>query len=353
MKKIIENVKFIQDGTLVFGDLHLENGFVERIDYKTPHANSYLAIPGFIDLHTHGFRGHDCDNIQPENLKQLALEYAKRGITAFCPTISARSLAEYAAIIEGYHAVFENDIKGAAYCGIHMEGPFLNPDCCGAQEKNQLCEINLSELDGFLSNYHDDICIMTISPDIPNAMEAISLLHLYGVQVSLGHTNASFDTTMEAFENGATRITHLCNTMPFIDHHTETMMDAVFLSDCCCEIIMDRKHIQHKMLKWLIPLLGCKRINAISDGRKQCGYEKGEEGYSDTSCDMLDIFRFLYREEMFDLADCLQMCSGNAAKMLKSYSYEIGLGKKIDLVVLDHDLRICEVIINGKSILHV
>ena len=48
MKKIIENVKFIQDGTLVFGDLHLENGFVERIDYKTPHANSYLAIPGFI-----------------------------------------------------------------------------------------------------------------------------------------------------------------------------------------------------------------------------------------------------------------------------------------------------------------
>ena len=101
MKKIIENVKFIQDGTLVFGDLHLEYGFVERIDYKTPHANSYLAIPGFIDLHTHGFRGHDCDNIQPENLKQLALEYAKRGITAFCPTISARSLAEYAAIIEG------------------------------------------------------------------------------------------------------------------------------------------------------------------------------------------------------------------------------------------------------------
>ena len=68
---------------------------------------------------------------------------------------------------------------------------------------------------------------------------------------------------------------------------------------------------------------------------------------------MLDIFRFLYREEMFDLADCLQMCSGNAAKMLKSYSYEIGLGKKIDLVVFDHDLRICEVIINGKSILHV
>ena len=61
MKTIIENVRFFQDGTMVFGDLHLENGYVERIDYKTPRGLSDLAIPGFIDIHTHGFHMISCE----------------------------------------------------------------------------------------------------------------------------------------------------------------------------------------------------------------------------------------------------------------------------------------------------
>ena len=68
MKRIIENIKFMQDGTMVFGDLHLEDGFVERIDYKTPHMVSDIAIPGLVDIHTHGFHGYSCENTDIGNL---------------------------------------------------------------------------------------------------------------------------------------------------------------------------------------------------------------------------------------------------------------------------------------------
>ncbi|MEG0736850.1 MAG: amidohydrolase family protein, partial [Longicatena sp.] len=62
-------------------------------------------------------------------------------------------------------------------------------------------------------------------------------------------------------------------------------------------------------------------------------------------------FQFLYKEAQYDLMDCIRLCSTNAAKILKSYTTEIGLGKKVNLVILDHNLQIKDVIINGKSVL--
>ena len=245
---------------MVFGDLHLEDGFVERIDYKTPHMVSDIAIPGLVDIHTHGFHGYSCENTDIGNLHALALEYPKRGITSFCPTVSARSLDEFRTIIDAYRKAFQGDYRGARYEGVHLEGPYLNPDRRGSMKKENLMEIHLGELEDFLSEYHDDIKIMTIAPDVKNAMEAISLLHLYGVEISLGHTNADFTQTNEAFACGATQITHLGNTMPEITHHKPGMMDAVFLSDCLCEVIMDGVHMQKEMLKWVIRLLGCSRV---------------------------------------------------------------------------------------------
>ena len=367
MKRIIENVKFMLDGTMVFGDLHLENGIVERIDYKTPHMMSDIAIPGLVDIHTHGFHGLTCESTDKKHLHLLAKEYAKRGITSFCPTIRANSLSVYKSFLDAYRKAFRGDYRGARYEGVHLEGPYLHPDQCGAIKKENLQDIHLGELEDFLSEYHDDIRIMTIAPELPNAMEAISLLHLYGVEVSLGHTNADYAQTLQAFEKGATQITHLGNTMPGIDSSKPGIMDAAFLSNCLCEIIVDGVHIQKEMLRWLIQLLGTNRVVAVSDGTLFSGFTypngyKLKDGsvvkngavYKDDILlgsihDLLDIFQFLYEKLEYDLSSCIQMCSTNAAKMLKSYSYEIGLGRRINLVVLSHDFQIKDVIINGRS----
>lgn len=367
MKKIIENVKFVQDGTLVFGDLHLEEGFVERIDYKTPHMESDYVLPGFVDIHTHGCMGIDADTTDVKQLLELAMMYPKVGVTAFCPTISSRSLQDYAEIIEAYQKAFQGAYKGARFAGLHLEGPYLNPENAGVMKKEFIHAIHITELDDFLSKYHDSIKIMTIAPELPHAMEAIHLLHLYGVEVSLGHTSASYTQTLEALDNGATQVTHLGNTMPKIDHHQETMLDAIFLNDCLCEVIMDGIHMQKQMLKWLIKLLGSHRIIAISDS-KYAGLAKDEivkidehmqlqgavyyDGKLYRGCkDLLSTFRFLREELQYELVDCMQMCSLNAAKMLKTYRHEIALGKQLDLVIIDHNFQLKDVIISGKSVL--
>lgn len=365
MKKIIEDIRFIQDGTMVFGDIYMEDGYVQRIDYKTPKASSDIAVSGFVDIHTHGFCGIRCDELDSKKLKELTISYVKRGTTSFCPTISARSLKEYAKVLDVYREVFQGEDKGARYCGAYLEGPYLNPERCGSMDASLFEKIDIIELDEFLGKYHEDIRVMTIAPELESAQEAIRILRLYGVRVALGHTNASYDQTIAAFDAGASQITHLCNTMPGFDHQSKTMMDAVLLSDCLCEIILDGIHIQPKMLEWLLKLLGSERIIAISDGKSTSGIQYSEDQQLEngnivknnaiyqgdtlvSSCiDMLDIFRYLYKH--YDLMECITMCSLNGAKMLKNYTGEIGLGKKVDLVVLDSELQIKSVIVNGRS----
>lgn len=367
MKKIIENVSFMLDGTMVFGDLYLEGGFVERMEFKTPRGKGHIAIPGFVDIHTHGFRGYSCDDENIENLRQLANAYAKRGVTTFCPTLSPRPLQEYIPILKAYRKAFQGNTMGARYAGVHLEGPYLSKAMHCLLDANQLQEIDLNELDTFLSEYHEDIRVMTIAPELTNAMEAIHLLHLYGVQVSIGHSKATYEQMLEAFEEGASQVTHLCNAMPGIDHHEPTMFDAVLLSQCSCEMIMDGAHIQSKMLEWLIKLLGAKRVIAISDGTINSGlaYPEGhvlddgsyiqhhavyKEGVLKGSCiDLLDIFRKLY--DAYGLAESILMTSQNAAHIVKSYTSDIRLGHKIDLVILDSELHLLDVVINGRSVL--
>lgn len=351
MKKTIENIKFMQEGTLVFGDLYMEDGIVQRIDYKTPHTACDIAVPGFVDIHTHGFQAISCEENDTKKLKALACAYATRGITSFCATLSPRPLCEYVDIINAYRLLFQGDSEGAQFAGFHLEGPYIT-SYKGKTLDCDMQSIHLGELEAFLSSYHDDIRIMTIAPELPHAQEAIQLLNLYGVQVSLGHTCATFAQTQEAFSNGASLISHLGNAMPTIDHRKETMVDAIFLSDCTCEIIMDRSHLQKRMLRWIIQLLGTKRIIAVGDGSIYEGCDPTQHRSNallGNCCDILDIFRYLYVEEQYELLDCMRMCSTNAAKLLKSYTTSIGLGKKVDITILDPTLQIKEVIINGRS----
>lgn len=367
MKKIVENVSFMQDGTMAFGDLYLEDGFIERMEYKTPRGNGHLAIPGFVDIHTHGFGGYICEDTEIKQLQQLAQAYAKRGVTTFCPTLTARSLKEYVPYIEAYRKAFQGNPSGARYAGIHLEGPYLSPLMHGSMAKDKLQEINLSELEAFLNTYHEDIRIMTIAPELPQAMEAIHLLHLYGIQVSLGHSTASYETVREAMEEGARQVTHLCHAMPEVNHRQTGFIDAVLLSNCYCEMIMDGAHIQSKMLEWLIKLLGSQRVIAISDGTRMSGldyptgyvFEDGssvlhnavykEDALVGSCIDLLAIFRNLYTH--YGMADSIRMTSQNAAHILKSYTSEIGLGRKVDLIILDKELHLEDVIMDGKSVL--
>lgn len=340
MRTIVENIHFIQDGTMVFGDLYLENGYVERINYKTPGNVKRIASVGLVDLHTHGIHGYSSECLDIQQLRDMALAYAQSGITSFAPTLRARPLKDYIPYLEAYRKAFQGDHKGARYVGAHLEGPYLNPSASGDMDPAGFRKIDIDELHQFLNEYHKDIAIMTIAPELENALEAIYLLHLYGIEVSLGHTCASYDECQAAFLEGASQITHLCNSMPALDHHERNMMDAVLLSDCACTIIFDRAHISDEMLKWLLPLLGSKRVIAISNGDERTRMRKAT---------LLEMFKDLYTQ--YGLQEASKMCSLNAARFTKSYTHQIALGRKVDLIVLDEQLNLQEVYMDGRSLI--
>lgn len=340
MKTIVENVHFIQDGTMVFGDLYLENGYVERINYKTANGVNRIAAIGLVDLHTHGINGYTSECLDVAQLRDMALEYARWGVTSFAPTLRARPLQEFIPYLEAYRKAYGSDYHGARYVGAHLEGPYLNPAEAGNMDPSSFQKINIDELQQFLNQYHKDIAMMTIAPELENAQEAIYLLHLYGVEVSLGHTSASYEECQNAFREGASQITHLCNSMPALDHHERNMMDAVLLSDCACTIIFDHAHISDEMLKWLIPMLGTKRIIAISNG---------DERLRMRQTTLLDMFKDLYRE--YGLQKASEMCSLNASNLMKSYTNQIKLGRKVDLMVLDEHLNLQDVLMEGRSLI--
>lgn len=366
MLKIIENVRFMQDGTMAFGDLYFVDGYLQRIEYKTPVPHSDLVVSGFIDMHTHGFLGYRCDTVDEEELKALAKAYTKRGVTGFCPTISSRPLSEYAKIFDVYRKVFQGDYKGAVFLGFHMEGPYLNQEKAGAVSVEQLQSIDLLALEQFLNKYGDMIRVMSIAPELANGFEAIAMLRRYGIQVSFAHTACTYSQAKQAIACGVNRATHLCNGMPEISHREAGLIDAIIESDMVCEMIMDGVHIQPSMLRWLLRLLDKKRIVAVSDGTRYCGYEDCavcEDPHVqivDGVCyqngvlaggtkDLLHTFQYLYFIEEYDLDTCMRITGRNAADSLSLMTHECKLGKRLDFIVFDHHLKIKEVVINGRS----
>ena len=59
------------------------------------------------------------------------------------------------------------------------------------------------------------------------------------------------------------------------------------------------------------------------------------------------MFKELYQE--YGLQKASQMCSLNAASFLKSYTHQISLGRKVDLIVLDEHLQLIDVLMEGRS----
>lgn len=365
----IEDVSFLQAGTMCFGDLYIDNGFIERIDYKTPKPLANIAIQGFVDIHTHGFRGISCECDDPDQLHQLADAYAKRGIVGFAATLDPTSFEQCERIFAAYRDAFQGEYTGARFYGIHLEGPYLNPQEANDLTPASLQSIDLEKLEDFLCKHSDIIRIMSIAPELENGQEAIKMLHRFGIKVSLAHTRASYEQVYEGIENGLRQVTHICNAMEDLNHHKATALDAIFASDLLCEVNMDGVHIQKEMLTWLIPLLGSDRVMAISDGSSYSGFEY-PDGYqlddkhvvhknaiychghlSSSFKDLLDAFQYLYKELRYPLEDCVKMTSINAGYSIGSLNYEIGLGKKADLVILDHNAELKDVIINGRHAL--
>lgn len=326
------------------------------------------VVPGFIDCHTHGFKGYGSED-SSEGLKKLALQYASRGTLGFYATVGPRAFEKYLELAKEYRsAFFDKEYEGARFLGLHLEGPFLNPDKAGAIDPLKMYEIQLEEFEGFIKAAGDVVKVMTIAPELENGPEAIRLMRKYGIIPSLGHTNAGYEEAIAGIEAGANHITHTFNAMRPFNHREPGILGAAFLRDeVFCELIADGVHVAKEVMLTLLKLKGMERVMAVSDGGKSCGFDypegfRLEDGsiiargavYSkdgNTLCgstrDLYSHFKGFIKEYGFSIHEACLLTSENASRHFNLDFGRIEEGFKANLLVLDKDLNIVDVIING------
>jgi len=270
--------RLVLDDRVGPGTLVIEDGLIADVDVSGAPAAAdsgpYIA-PGFVDVHVHGWGGHDAMGDAAE-LDGMARALVRHGVTSFLPTaVTApiHRLADFAAQVRSWAPTAPED--GAQPLGFNLEGPFLAPERRGAHDPAFLLEpADVARSD--LAPLTDALRVITIAPELPGALELIAWLADRGVSVSVGHSAASFDDAMAGYAAGARSTTHLFNAMSGIDHRAPGVAAAALLADdVFVELIADGVHVSEALWPLVARLKGVDRLLLVSDAVALAGTGDG------------------------------------------------------------------------------
>lgn len=239
-------------------------------------GGDYLSLGG-VDLQINGALGIPFPWLKtPEPLPKIGRYLWQVGIDAYAPTIVTAPLEEIHTALRVIHQ-YEPDGQEpeAEILGVHLEGPFLNPQKRGAHPQSHLQPLTLERVQTVLGEFSDTVQILTLAPELDPSGEVLPYLRQLGITISLGHSMATLEEAQAAFDAGATMITHAFNAMPPL-HHREPGLLAAALTDqrVWCGVIGDGVHVHPQMLKLLWQCAG-DRLFLVSDALAPLGLGDG------------------------------------------------------------------------------
>ena len=207
---------------------------------------------------------------------QIAVRHGERGTGALLPTVYPGPAEMMRDNMGAIRRAMENNRQGAQILGVHLEGPFLNPERSGALDRSNFAEPSTAFLASLIDGFEDIISIMTIAPELPGALGVIEACRSRGILVQMGHSDASFEQAEEGKRAGATGITHLFNAMRGF-HHREPGLAGFGLmdEDVYVEVIADMAHLHPQSLKILFDMKPPDKIILVSDSVKGPGWGSG------------------------------------------------------------------------------
>lgn len=279
---IIKNARvFNTKGYFEDKDLVIDGGrFVDsskqgtQTDYGTViDAKGLMAIPGLVDIHFHGAVGHDFCDADSAGLKEI-LEYElSSGIMAACPATMTFPEEKLGCIIDSALSLGDND-KGADLVGINMEGPFINQGKVAAQNPEYVQKADSDMFFRLQDRAKGLIKLVDIAPEADGNMSFID--EVKGkVSVSLAHTLADYDTAKEAFNRGASQLTHMFNAMNDIGHRAPGPALAAQEAGAFVELICDGVHNHDAIIRMVFNLFDKNKIVLISDSMMATGLADG------------------------------------------------------------------------------
>lgn len=264
MPEVLAGRLVLGDGTLL-GRVSVEDGRISEIEADDSVDGDRIITPGFIDVHVHGWGGHDAMG-GADALSGMARALATHGVTSFLPTSVTASFEKLTAFAESVREWMPTaPTDGAEPLGFNMEGPFLSAGKKGAHPAGLLR--HPADLDDDrLATFIDGLRLITIAPELRGAPELIRRLTDHGVRVSLGHSEADVATARAGYAAGAVTTTHLFNAMIGVVHRGPGLAVEALLDDAVwVELIADTLHVDPELWPLIWRLKPAARMLLVSD----------------------------------------------------------------------------------------
>jgi N-acetylglucosamine-6-phosphate deacetylase len=364
------------------GWLLVENGRIRSLGVgNVPHfsedaaiqlldAQGHNLLPGFIDLHVHGAMGHEVMDASPTGLGEMSRFYASHGVTSFLATTWT---ADHPSIIKALELVEEMQGRidgGATLLGVHLEGPYLNPTRCGAQDVNLIRRAAKAEALEILDS--GVIRLLALAPEFDENLWLIDECVQRGITVSAAHTTANYSQMQRATEHGITHLTHSFNAMEGLGHRElGTIGAAMSLPQISCELIADNIHVHPAAQKILVDVKTPAGVILVTDAIRAAGMPDGDYRLDDRSVhiengavrlpngtlagSVLTMERALQNvcsATGRSLAEMWITSSLNAACAigLSSSKGSLEVGKDADLVLLDESFQVQLTVVQGDIV---
>lgn len=331
-----------------------------------------IVVPGFVDTHLHGGGGANFSTGEPADTATAVGFHRRHGTTTLVASLVTAGPSDLLRQV----GALASDVGSGLIDGIHLEGPWLSTQRCGAHQPSLMRDPDPAEIDRVLDVGEGTVRMVTIAPERGGALAAIGQIVAAGVVAAVGHTEATYDQTRAAIDAGATVATHLFNAMRPINTREPGPVIAL-LEDprVTVELITDGVHVDPALYRHVCRSAGPDRVSLVTDSMAAAGMSDGRywlgplavdvvggvarvagtETIAGSTATMDHQFRFAVqhggspRDEA--LVAAVRKSSINPARALGFPSAVLEAGARADLVVLDADLAVSAVMRRGTWII--
>ena len=277
---LYKNGHALLNGKLVKTDIVANHGRIIEIapdivpddETEVIDCSHRYILPALVDIHTHGANGYDFNTADLDGMKKIMEFYISHGVGTVFPTVITDSdevICKQVALIAELSKDYP-EIKG-----IHLEGPFLSKEYCGAMPVEYLQKPSMDKFCTYQKAAEGKIKLITVSPELPDALAFISEVSDSKVTVSLGYSGADSETTMKALKAGAKSFTCWGNNMSQLNNNGVNMMGAGMLSDAYCQIVCDGQHVNKDVLRLLLKTKGINKVVGVTNSMMATGLADG------------------------------------------------------------------------------
>jgi N-acetylglucosamine-6-phosphate deacetylase len=253
-------------------------------DASVMDASGLTLVPGFIDLHCHGAGGASVDDGEAAIETTIAVHGAHGTTRTVCSLVSA-PVRELVPRLESIARVAAREPR---VLGAHLEGPFLDDGFRGAHDPAALRAPDATAVDALLEASAGQLRQVTLAPEHDAGFAALRRFTGAGVAVAVGHTSADFRTALDAFEAGASILTHAFNAMHGIHHRAPgPVVAAMHAQHVTLELIADGVHVHPDVVR--LAFEGARgRVALITDAMAAAGAADGTYDLGSLRVDVRD-----------------------------------------------------------------